>query len=52
MIDAASGGALVDLTPEATKHLISNMTANSQQFGMRIDHTPTRVYEVSTSSLE
>ena len=30
MIDAASGGALVDLTPVAAKNLISNMAANSQ----------------------
>ena len=32
MIDAASGGALVDLTPVAAKNLISNMATNSQQF--------------------
>ena len=50
--DATNGGALVDLTPEVAKLLISNMAANSQQFGMRIDHTPTRVHEISTSSLE
>ena len=41
MIDWASGGALVDLMPEAAKHLISNMAANSSQFWMRIDHTLT-----------
>ena len=29
MIDAASGGALVDLTPTAAKNLKSNMAANS-----------------------
>ena len=33
MIDATSGGALVNKTPEATKQLIANMAANSQQFG-------------------
>ena len=52
MIDAASGGALVDLTPIAAKNLISNMAANSQQFWMRIEQNPRRVHEVSTSSLE
>ena len=52
MIDVASGGFLVDKTSEATKNLISNMAANSQQFGTRMDHTPKRVNEVSTSSLE
>jgi len=37
IIDAASGGALVDKTPEATRQLISNMAANSKQFGTRGD---------------
>ncbi|RDY13921.1 hypothetical protein CR513_01081, partial [Mucuna pruriens] len=35
MIDAASGGTLMDKTPAATRHLISNMTSNTQQFGIR-----------------
>ncbi|RDX73866.1 hypothetical protein CR513_46468, partial [Mucuna pruriens] len=35
MIDAASGGALMDKTPKATRHLISNMASNTQQFGTR-----------------
>jgi len=30
IIDAASGGALVDKTPEAARQLISNMAANSK----------------------
>jgi hypothetical protein len=30
IIDAASGGALVDKTPEAARQLISNMVANSK----------------------
>ncbi|RDX92126.1 hypothetical protein CR513_25797, partial [Mucuna pruriens] len=30
MIDAASGGALRDKTPTATRHLISNMASNTQ----------------------
>lgn len=33
----ASGGALLDKTSEATRNLIANMVANSQQFGTRID---------------
>ncbi|KAJ9176954.1 hypothetical protein P3X46_012212 [Hevea brasiliensis] len=52
MIDTASGGALVDKTPEEAKRLIDNMAANSQQFGMRMDHAPKKVNEVSTSDLE
>ncbi|XP_019707786.2 uncharacterized protein [Elaeis guineensis] len=47
-IDAASGGALVDKTPEAVKNLIFNMAINSQQFGTRMDHTPKRVNELIT----
>ncbi|RDY05196.1 hypothetical protein CR513_10978, partial [Mucuna pruriens] len=30
MIDFASGGALMDKTPTATRHLISNMASNTQ----------------------
>ncbi|XP_024033618.1 uncharacterized protein LOC112095739 [Citrus clementina] len=54
MIDAASGGALVDKTPEAARNLIANMTANSQQFNTRNDllPPPKRVNEVSTTFLE
>ena len=37
MIDAASGGALVEKTPEEARNLISKMAANSQQFGVRVD---------------
>jgi len=36
MIDAASGGALMDKTPIAARQLISNMVANYQQFGTRV----------------
>ncbi|KAK8289549.1 hypothetical protein V6Z12_D07G198500 [Gossypium hirsutum] len=35
MIDAASGGALVDKTPEQAQNLITNMAQNTQQFGLR-----------------
>ncbi|XP_062114092.1 uncharacterized protein LOC133825120 [Humulus lupulus] len=40
MIDAASGGALVDKTSAAARSLISIMAANSQQFGIRQDPIP------------
>jgi len=37
IIDAAGGGVLVDKTPEVARQLISNMAANSKQFGTRGD---------------
>ncbi|XP_062170392.1 uncharacterized protein LOC133876123 [Alnus glutinosa] len=52
MIDAASGGALVDKTPEAARNLIANMAANSQQFGTRLDLPSKHVNGVNISSLE
>ena len=52
IIDVASGGALVDKTPEAACQLLSNMTANSKQFGTRGDFQSKRVNEISTSNLE
>jgi hypothetical protein len=52
IIDAASGGALVDKTPKAARQLISNMAANSKQFGTRGDFSSKRVSEVSISNLE
>ena len=52
IIDAVIGGALVDKTPEATRQLISNMAANSKQFGTRGDFSNKRVNEVSISNLE
>lgn len=52
MINAASGGALADKTPEAARNLIANMTANSQQFGTRLDLPSKHVNEVNISSLE
>ena len=52
IVDAASGGALVDKTPDAAKHLISNMAANSKQFGNRGDYLTKRVNEVSDANLE
>ena len=35
LIDAASGGALVDKTPLEAQNLIASMEANSQQFKVR-----------------
>ncbi|RDY13922.1 hypothetical protein CR513_01083, partial [Mucuna pruriens] len=35
MIDAASGGVLMDKTQVVARHLISNMASNTQQFGIR-----------------
>ena len=49
MIDAASGGALVDKTPMALRNLIANMAANSQQFGTRLDLLSKHVNEVKNS---
>ncbi|RDY09840.1 hypothetical protein CR513_05729, partial [Mucuna pruriens] len=46
MIDAASGGALMDKTPVATRHLIFNMESNTQQFGIREASQPRMVNEI------
>ena len=43
MINAASGGALMDRTPIAARQLISNMAANNQQFGTRVATPPRAV---------
>ncbi|KAK8544378.1 hypothetical protein V6N13_056160 [Hibiscus sabdariffa] len=51
MIDAASDGALFNMTPTQAKELISTMAANSQQFGA-ISEPNRRVHEVNTVSLE
>ena len=45
MINATSGGALVDKTLEAVRNLIANMVANSQQFGIRLDPSSKHVNE-------
>ncbi|XP_052885323.1 uncharacterized protein LOC128293819 [Gossypium arboreum] len=51
MIDAASGGALVNMTPQRVRELISTMAANSQQY--RPNSEPTRrVNGVNISTLE
>ncbi|XP_052489929.1 uncharacterized protein LOC128042574 [Gossypium raimondii] len=51
MVDAASGGALVNMTPQQARDLISTMTANSQQFRANTE-PPRRVHQLSNSTLE
>ncbi|KAG8478028.1 hypothetical protein CXB51_027835 [Gossypium anomalum] len=51
MIDAASGGALVNMTPTQARELISTMAANSQQFGTT-NEPNRRVHEERTDQLE
>ncbi|RDY05583.1 hypothetical protein CR513_10558, partial [Mucuna pruriens] len=50
MIDAASGGALMDKTPAVARHLISNMTSNTQQFGIRGPSQSQMVNEIGAAS--
>ncbi|MCI14249.1 hypothetical protein A2U01_0035378, partial [Trifolium medium] len=51
ILDAASGGALVDKTPGAVKGLIENMSLNSQQFTRSNYVAQTRgVNEIQVSS--
>ncbi|RDY02125.1 hypothetical protein CR513_14457, partial [Mucuna pruriens] len=51
MIDAASGEALMDKTPTAARHLISNMASNTQQFGIRGPSQSRMVNEIGTTSI-
>ncbi|RDX69137.1 hypothetical protein CR513_51792, partial [Mucuna pruriens] len=46
MIDAASGGALMDKMPAIVRHLISNMASNTQQFGIKGASQPRMVNEI------
>ncbi|KAK8586121.1 hypothetical protein V6N13_130645 [Hibiscus sabdariffa] len=48
MIDAASGGALFNMTPTQARELISMMAANSQQFGATRKNSSTRVCGICT----
>ncbi|RDY08753.1 hypothetical protein CR513_06983, partial [Mucuna pruriens] len=50
MIDVASGGALMDKTPAAARHLISNMASNTQQFGTRGPNPSRMVNEIGAAS--
>ncbi len=51
MIDAASGGALMNKTPEEARNLISSMAANAQQFGNRQEVAPHKVKEEVNHSI-
>ncbi|KAG8502484.1 hypothetical protein CXB51_000345 [Gossypium anomalum] len=51
MVDAASGGALVNMTPQQARDLISTMAANSQQFRANPE-PPRRVHQLSNSTIE
>ena len=46
MIDVANGEVLMDKTPEATRNLVVNMVANSQQFSTKLEHALKRVNKV------
>ncbi|XP_050919228.1 uncharacterized protein LOC127136747 [Lathyrus oleraceus] len=51
ILDAASGGALVDKTPAADKALIENISLNSQQFTTRNNYVQAKgVNEIQVSS--
>ncbi|KAK8278583.1 hypothetical protein V6Z12_D09G052900 [Gossypium hirsutum] len=52
MIDAASGGALVDKTLEQAQNLIANMAQNTQQFGLRRSGLGKRMDEGQSSMME
>ncbi|XP_073152066.1 uncharacterized protein [Henckelia pumila] len=52
MVDAASGGALVNKKPQEASDLIANMAANAQQFGTRKDNALRHVKEVSVSLID
>ncbi|XP_027172083.1 uncharacterized protein LOC113771713 [Coffea eugenioides] len=52
LIDAASGGVLMNKTPQDAWELIERMTENSQQFDTREDAHTCRVNEVNVSSIQ
>ncbi|XP_027156215.1 uncharacterized protein LOC113756986, partial [Coffea eugenioides] len=52
IIDAASGGSLVNKTPTEARNLISSMAANAQQFGDRQDNTTRRVNELAIGQMQ
>ncbi|RDX91000.1 hypothetical protein CR513_27069, partial [Mucuna pruriens] len=49
MIDVASGGALMDKTPTAARHLISNMASNTRYYGKRGTIAPRMVNKIGES---
>ncbi|RDX72200.1 hypothetical protein CR513_48346, partial [Mucuna pruriens] len=50
MIGAASRGALMDKTPAAARHLISNMASNTQKFEVRGPSPSWLVSEIGAAS--
>ncbi|KAL0284332.1 UNVERIFIED_CONTAM: hypothetical protein Sangu_2832300, partial [Sesamum angustifolium] len=51
MVDATSGGTLIDKTPDEVQHLISTMAENYRQYGYHMDRGAPSVNEVSTYDL-
>ncbi|KAL0289868.1 UNVERIFIED_CONTAM: Retrovirus-related Pol polyprotein from transposon.6 [Sesamum angustifolium] len=51
IVDAASGGALIDKTPDEAQHLISTMAEKYRQYGYHTDKGAPKVNEVSTNDL-
>ncbi|KAK4382383.1 Retrovirus-related Pol polyprotein from transposon opus [Sesamum angolense] len=52
MVDAASGGALIDKTPDEAQHLISTMAENYRQYGYHTDKGAPKVNEDTTMGLQ
>ncbi|KAL0308771.1 UNVERIFIED_CONTAM: hypothetical protein Sradi_5819400 [Sesamum radiatum] len=52
MVDATSGGALIDKTPDEAQHLISTMAKNYRQYGYHTDKGTPRVNEDTTVGLQ
>ena len=52
MMDSASGGDIVNKTPQATQELISTMAANAQQFGFKQETNSRKVNKVNISGIE
>ncbi|XP_027067697.1 uncharacterized protein [Coffea arabica] len=52
IINAASGGALVNKTPTEARRIISSIAANGQQFGERQDYDPRKVKEETRASIQ
>ncbi|KAL0439161.1 UNVERIFIED_CONTAM: hypothetical protein Slati_2399100 [Sesamum latifolium] len=51
MVDAASGGALIDKTLKKAQHLISTMAKNYRQYGYHTDRGVSMINEVNTNNL-
>ncbi|KAL0378595.1 UNVERIFIED_CONTAM: hypothetical protein Sradi_3165000 [Sesamum radiatum] len=51
MVDAASGGSLIDKTPKEAQHLISTMAKNYRQYGYHTKRGVSMVNEISTNDL-